>query len=201
MLATSRIVLVAISSVSLVGCLGTEEDAEPIESVQSAVGLHCDTSPADRTFIGKIDPRHVSPRTYGSVAGHNSCFQTYVVDLMNIQAAYTGQGKERDAQISVTWADSLPASPISRATCESLRGEVAFFRRQGSTWVQQGSTKVRNGRWVSIGPFPGCEKPYFTILGMQPGDSYRIAATYLQGGALGTMRSLGIQTQRPLTIQ
>ena len=192
-------VLAALWPVCVAGCIGADEDSEAtdVDVEQSELGISCHLVQADRTFTGKIDPAHVSPRTYGPFQGAETCFETYVVDVLNLQTAYTGQGTTSDANIAVKWADSLPAFPISRTTCESLRSEAALFLRQGTSWVKQGTTKVSTGTWATVGGVSFCRTPAHQFLGTQPGKSYRIAANARQGGTLGALRSISVKTNKP----
>lgn len=96
--------------------LGAFDDERLRESRCAGV---CHVMPLpNATFVGKIDPAVVSPRSY------NTCYKGYVVDIADLEEAYSGPGNVSDANIGVQYADT----PIAdRTSCEGTELAAFFY--------------------------------------------------------------------------
>jgi len=178
------------------GCGANEP--ENIGSSQAAFTVDsCAVATADQTFEGKIDPAVVSPRSY------YTCYKGYVVDILNLDPYYTGEGNASDARISVAYAET----PITdQATCEGLVLTAVFyeFGATGLTSTATGSggdwgwipitSEARRGEWFQGGCHIGAG-----LTGMVPGGSYRVAATVRTPS--NATRRVSIGTDKPINIQ
>jgi hypothetical protein len=189
-------VLFAASSV-LAGC-GGEDPGESLDAAEEALGIGCEVRAADAVFTGKVDPAHVSPQTYGSYQGPNSCYADYIVNVNNLQAAYTGTGNAAPAKITTAWNGGAASTA---SACQGQWIESAFYRRENNAWVKVGSSQINTGTWVQTGPLAFCQSPGGTFTGMVAGGSYRVVSSARQGGVFGTLRSLKVQTLKPVNIQ
>ena len=183
---------VAALAVSATGCGANE--SENLGSSQAAFTVDaCAAASANQTFSGKIDPAHVSPRTY------NTCYKGYVVDIENLDPNYTGEGNSSDARISVEYADT----PITdRTTCEHTELTAVFYQwLGGSTDANAGgpgswnaiTTETRLGGWLFGRCYMGVE-----LTAVVPGMTYRVAATVRTPS--NATRKLSIGTYKPVNI-
>jgi hypothetical protein len=146
----------------------------------------CGTATADQTFTGKVDPPHISPRSY------NTCFKGYVVDINNLLSTYTGTGTVINARIAAHWADD----PITDQTeCESSELRGIFYKKVSGSWVVQEDDHVM-GTWVA--PFGGQCTFEVNLMGMTAGSSYRVAATARTPG--GSTRKVSIGTYKKISF-
>lgn len=178
-----------------VGCgAAPEEGVEDIGSIEAAwaVGA-CSTVTANATFNNKIDPAHVSPTTY------NNCVKSYVVDVTNLSAAYTGPGAGggQDANISASWGDTIPNN---QAACEDLEGGAIFYKRINNQWVAQTGQVYSTGQWVSGPLLSFCVPPGASFFDIEAGASYRVAATMRQLSGSNPTRKVRIRTNPRVII-
>jgi hypothetical protein len=173
-------------------CGAADENGEPIVTLEEELGTGCDIRAADQTFVGKIDPKHVSPPTYGGSPGFDNCYGYYIVDVTNLASGYAG-GEDSDlpAHISAGWATAA----TTRAACEATWAEATFYRRESNKWVKQGASQSETGLWY--GPFNVCFAPDLRLYGLLAGKSYRTVVTARQGGPLGPLRRAYVVTRRP----
>jgi hypothetical protein len=175
----TKVFVGVISTVALgftTGCSDPSADSsEAISTIEAAFSQStCATAAADQTFSGGIDPAIVSPRTY------NTCYKGYVVDIENLDAAYTGPGELFDGGIWVSYADT---TITDQATCEATRLRAIFYRYYdpsntstngiGSDWVVLDDEGASYGRWA-LGGNCVLEQSFTEVV---PGLSYRVAAT------------------------
>ena len=169
---------------------------EPTGVSQAAFGVEpCALASPDKVFAHKIDPVHVSPRSY------DTCYKGYVVDITDLDEAYTGSGTARDARIAVKYADT---AITSKATCEASKIMTAYYVASsgGGASTNGGlpggwtilSHETQYGLWSSSsGGSCSLEKNF---MGMSPGLTFRIAATARNPS--NSTRKLSIVTQKPL---
>jgi hypothetical protein len=175
---------------------GSDGDAE-IGSVQQAWSVDScgrETTAANATFTGKVDPATISPTTY------NTCTKSYVVDINSLQSAYAGKPRsDVPALIQVSWAGAVPTT---QAACEDTEGGAIFYRRSGSSWQALTGQVRSTGQWVSdfFGGFR-CELPYASLANPTAGASYRVAATMRNISGGNPTRQVSIQTTRAVFIQ
>jgi hypothetical protein len=149
--------LALLGALGLTACSGASEDGgepgEPggddielgqAEQAWSSVSCGRESTAAHETFTGGIDPAHVSPRTY------NACTKSYVVDVFDLDEAYTGEGLGGgpDAHLQVSWADTRATT---QAACEDTEGGAIFYRRINNRWVDQTGQIYSTGRWIEAG--------------------------------------------------
>jgi hypothetical protein len=191
----NKVILVSFL-ISLTGCSATPD--EDMGALSQAFGASsCGTAAADQTFTGHISPAHTSPSTY------STCFRGYVVDVNNLELAYTGLGGGGgwDAHIAASWAGAVPTT---QASCESAWGAAIFYKKVGSSWVAQTGQLEAFGIWHPAGVFVAwCETPALSTLGeftLSAGDSYRVAATMRTSYGGATLRAVEIETVKKLIL-
>lgn len=181
--------LLAVAACSGEGMTDEElaQEMEEFDSVGAAFSVSsCASATEDASFNGKIDPPHISPRSY------NTCYKGYVVDIDELQAAYTGNGSVLNARIAVQWADT----PITnQADCEASEMRGLFYKRQSGSWVLQKDQSI-NGTWVA--PFGGSCTFEVNLMGMTAGSTYRVAATARTPG--GSTRKVSIGTYKKISF-
>ena len=168
--------------------------SEPTGVSQEAFGVEpCAVAWPDQVFADKIDPVHVSPRSY------DTCYKGYVVDVLDLDEAYTGSGTVRDARIAVKYADT---TITSKATCEATRIIAAYYEASsaggpsttgglGAWTVIESDTQY--GVWSTLSVSCSLQ---MNFTGMSPGGNYRIAATARNPS--NSTRKLSIVTQKPV---
>lgn len=141
----------------------------------------------------------MSPRSY------NTCYKGYVVDVFDLDSAYTGSGNALNARLSAQWGDS----PISnQADCEGSQVAGLFYEwTDGSGASTNGGIggvsqfwslfkeEHQHGHW--LGAFGGCSFDV-SATGMTAGRTYRIAATARTPG--GRTRKVSIGTYKKVDI-
>jgi len=190
--------LTGVSVLAATGCGGEERgDSETTDFVQSNLNVYaCAAVDADASFDGHIYPGHTTPQSY------NKCDQAYVVDLVDLDEEYTGEGSGADAQINVKYAD---ATIPNRWACQANSITAAFYlwvpgagvtstgtggSETGWQWL---STRQMTGQWNS--DTKRCTLSV-SLMGLVAGQSYRIAA-----GALSpddNTRKMVIRTLPPI---
>lgn len=190
-------IVVLMGSLGLAACSGAvEEDHSAemelgtVEQAWSSVSCGRESTTAHQTFDGHIDPAHVSPRTY------TKCTKSYVVDLLDLDEAYTGEGAGGgpDAHLQVSWADT---GATTRAACEDMEGGAIFYQRIDDRWVDLTGQLYSNGVWVETGPpisLAFCIAPGASLDNVQPGESYRVAATMRRISGDNPTRRVSVET-------
>jgi hypothetical protein len=157
----------------------------------------CGRAGANAEFDGSVDPAHVSPRSY------NNCFKSYVVDIFDLSGDYTGPGAGggQDAHLQVSWADTVPSN---RADCEAISGGAIFYRRIDDAWVDQTGQLVSTGTFIETGPplnLAFCVPPGVQFFDIEPGESYRVAATMRLDTPANPTRRVSVETVAPTIIR
>jgi len=175
---------------------GAADGTEHIGVVQSEfTGADCAMAAPDVVFEGKIEPAHVSPRSY------NSCYKGYIVEVNYLLPEFTGTGNVQDATITVEYADT----PITdQATCEGTKlvahyWELERWRIDGQMFYAYYSVRDTAifGTWVPAFDGGVCLLND-ALTGLHPYFPYRIAATIRTPS--NATRALRIGTYRPVTV-
>lgn len=184
--------LVSLLAITACGGENVAAGEEDVGSAEQAFGSSsCGTAAANYATTGFIDPAHVSPSSY------NTCYRGYVVDIGNLSASYVGPGigDGSDAQIRAWWG---AAAPTTQSSCEAAWGSAIFYKKVGSTWVDQTGPIDRYGTWHPAGMFNAyCDPPNISSLygglTLAAGASYRVAATMRTAYGGATLRSISIE--------
>jgi hypothetical protein len=187
----------ALASVGLAGCgpQGVGENGASGSTEQAWSSASCGAVVAAASRTGQIDPALTSPQTY------NQCTKSYVVDLNNLSADYAGNGAGGGppATIYASWGDTLPTT---QAACEDLEGGAIFYKKVGSSWVDQTGQLYSTGTWIPAGFFAAhCEPPGASFSGLVAGTSYRIAGTMRQQSGTNPTRKVSFLTTKPVVIR
>ena len=172
--------------------------SEPISTIEAAFSQEaCANVTANRTYAWGIDPSIVTPTTY------NNCYKGYVVDINNLDAAYTGHGDTADGRIEISYADT---AITDQATCEATELRLIVYSCTGgaatsTTGPYQCSVlddQDSYGTWASIFGTGQC---FLTrsFSGVYAGSSYRVAATARNPS--GLTRKISIGTYRPIDVK
>lgn len=187
-----QVCLVASAAV-LSGC-GATDGGENLGSMDQAFGsAACAAVSPNATFASKIDPATVSPTSY------NNCFRSYVVDITALDAAYTGAGSGggADARINVGWEG---AAPTNQADCEKTLTGVIYYKKVGSSWIDQTGEIDAAGVWFG-GALAVCNVPIVSSpITLQAGAGYRIAATVRADLNSTVTHAMNIQTLKKVII-
>lgn len=187
--------------VGLSACAGADEwdESEPdglgtLEQPWSVDSCGRNATLPNATFSGKVDPAHVSVRTY------NTCFKSYVVDIDTLDSAYAGRsGADIQAFIGVKWGEAVPTT---EAACEDTEGGAIFYQRSGSSWVALTGKVSQSGVWTQ-GPFGNffCAVPNVVLTNPTAGTTYRVAATMRRISDGNPTRRVEIETFEPIFIR
>lgn len=178
------------------GVPSDELELGTVEQAWSPVSCGRESTTANATFTGHIDPAHVSPQSY------NNCTKSFVVDLFNLDANYSGPGAGggEAAHLQVSWADT---GASTQAACENTEGGAIFYKRVNNSWVDQTGQLYSTGQWIQTGPplnISFCALPGAQFFGVQAGASYRIAATMRQISGTNPTRRVSFETVEPTII-
>jgi hypothetical protein len=186
-LATTALML---SGLMLSGCgAAMDDDQEFLDDTEAVEELgeelsesSCASATADATFTGKIDPAHVSPRSY------NTCFKGYVVDINNYAAAYTGVGGGGcpSATLQVSYGDT----PLTQANCATTLIRSIYYEKRNNNWVAVSESST-TGHWLLGQCLLGTG-----YTGMVAGRDYRVATTARD--ANNNTRKVKIQSFKPV---
>ena len=163
--------------------LGTVHQAWSVESCGR------NTTPANITFTGQVDPAHVSPTTY------NTCTKSYVVDINSLSSTYAGKPRaDIQAAVRVRWGSAVPTT---QAACEDTQGGAIFYQRSGSSWLPLTDQVRATGVWARdpFGTFR-CTVPEVALQNPTAGVTYRVAATMRLISGTNPTRPVQIQTTR-----
>jgi hypothetical protein len=183
------------AALNLAGCGGeamSEEELlaemEDVGSVSSALSQSsCATATANFSATGKVDPGHISPRSY------DTCHKGYVVDVNNLSAEYTGTGSI-NARLAVEWADS---NLTNQTDCEDHHIRAIYYKKVSGNWVVQQDDTVW-GTWIGLVGGGGYCSMQSNLMGLTAGSSYRVAATARTPG--GATRKIMIQNYKKVFV-
>jgi len=184
------VITVAFSAAACNGVQPENEDGSQ-GTTEEALSDSCANASPDARFTGGIDGVFSSPQTY------NRCTKSYVVQIDDLSAEFSGDGDYGGFVIS--WADSLPNT---QAGCEDLHGGAIIFQKIGDSWIDiSGGQISSDGEWVGVvGDLDlGCFGPLMEYRGLEAGQSYKIAATMRLNSGSNPTRKVGFET-RPVGI-
>lgn len=188
----------AVAFAFTTGCGDPSSDgSEPISTIDAAISQSsCAVATANQTYTGGIEPSIVTPRTY------NTCYKAYVLDIHNLNAAYTGSGNENDGRIETSYADT---AITNQATCEATELRTIVYSCVGgeatSTTGPHACVALddqhTSGEWVPIFGGGTCALGH-TFSDVHPGGSYRVATTARNPS--NETRKVRIGTYRPVNV-